>query len=315
VPDAHRCGFVTIAGRPNAGKSTLLNALVETKLAIVACKPQTTRTTVQGVVTVPGAQIVFIDTPGIHESDSLINRRMMQTVRGALDQPDLILYLADATRGFSPEDAKALATIRRAREAHPAGAAFLILNKVDLVRDKRELLPLIEKFQAELAFDEYIPISALKKDGVAKLLDTIAARLPEGPPMFPEDYLTDQPERFRAAELVREKILRLTRQEVPHAVGVAIEKWEETPRLTRITATVIVERNGQKAIIIGERGAMLREIGTQARREMEELFEKRVFLELFVKVIPNWRENPSLLNELDWRSMTGSESESGNLES
>lgn len=293
-------GFVSLLGRPNAGKSTLLNALLGEKLAIVANKPQTTRTTIQGVLNVPDAQVVFIDTPGIHRSDNLFNKRMMDTIRMAVEDRDLLLYLVDATREPGEEERNAMDILKRTETP-----AFLVLNKIDRVDDKRLLLRRIEQYGALHEFAEYLPVSALKGDGVENLKKAIVARLPEGEPMFPPDYITDQPERFMVAELIREKILRETKEEVPHAVAVLIDKWEDTPKITRVHATIYVERDGQKGIIIGARGAMLKKIGTDARIEAEELLERKVYLELFVKVRSNWREDPVFLNEIDWRSMAG----------
>lgn len=302
---AFRSGFVSIVGRPNAGKSTLLNALVGEKLAIVSEKPQTTRTTVQGVLNLEGAQIVFLDTPGIHESNTLLNRRMMETVRSSLEDRDLILYLADATLPVSTEDEHALDAIRNVTTP-----VLLLLTKIDRIQDKRQLLPRIEQYQALREFAEYIPISAVAGEGLDRLREAIRARLPKGPAYFPPDYLTEQPERFLAAELIREKILRKTRQEVPHAVAVLVDRWEETPKLTRISATIYVERTGQKAIVIGSGGATLKKIGTLARQEMETKLGRKIFLELFVKVSKDWRENPEFLNTIDWRSMLGGELDS-----
>ena len=298
-----RSGFVSIAGRPNAGKSTLLNALVGGKLAIVSEKPQTTRTAIEGVLNVDGAQIVFLDMPGIHESGSLLNRRMMEAVRSSLADRDLLLYLGDSTARFGPDDVQALGLLRDV-----STPAFLLLTKVDRLADKRLLLPRIEQFKAVREFDEYIPISAVTGEGLDRLREAIVARLPEGPAYFPPDYLTDQPERFLAAELIRERILRETRQEVPHAVAVVVEEWREKPELLRISATIYVERPGQKAIVIGAKGATLKKIGTLARKEMESMFSRKIFLELFVKVRKDWRDSPEFLNAIDWRAMRGGES-------
>jgi GTP-binding protein Era len=295
-----RSGFVSILGRPNSGKSTLLNALLGTKLSIVAPKPQTTRTTVQGVLNLPEAQVVFLDTPGIHKSDTLINKRMMRTIRGAVEDRDVLLYVADATQAPRNEDAEAIALVKKSESP-----TFLVLNKIDRVADKRNLLVRIEQYKAIHEFAEYIPISALKGEGLDDLKGSIVARLPEGDPFFPPDYVTDQPERFLVAELVREKILTLTQQEVPHSVAVLIEKWQETPKLLRIFATVYVERPGQKAIIIGAGGSLLKKAGTAARVEAEALLGRKIHLELFVKVRERWREDPQFLNEIDWRSMAG----------
>jgi len=306
----HKSGFVSILGRPNAGKSTLLNALVGQKVAIVADKPQTTRTAIQGVVTTPEAQIVFVDTPGIHKADSAINKRMMDAVRGSLDERDAFIFIVDATRPFSGEDERALSILHRnERAGEVAPPVILALNKIDALKAKHEMLPLLEAYQRHYKFEEYLPISAAKGDGLDKLSKAVTRLLPEGPEYFPPDHFTDQPARFLAAELIREQILRATRQEVPHSVNVLIEKWEETPRLIRIFATILVERDGQKAIVIGTKGAMLKRIGTLAREEMESLFGARIFLDLHVKVEADWREKAPFLNAIDWRTMAGEDHE------
>lgn len=291
-------GFVSILGLPNAGKSTLLNALTGTKLAIVSDKPQTTRALIQGVLTTPRAQIVFLDTPGIHKPDSLFNRRMMETIRAALDERDLLIYVVDAARPPADADQEAVELIRRS-----ATPVLLALNKTDRVKPKQRLLPLIERYRALHHFADYFPVSALTGEGLDALRAALLARLPEGPAYFPPDYLTDQPERFLAAELIREKVLQETRNEVPHAAAVLVDRWEETPQLTRICATLYVEREGQKGIVIGSGGAKLKRIGTLARREIESFLGRKVYLELFVKVRPGWRESRQFLDELDWRSM------------
>jgi GTP-binding protein Era len=293
-------GFVSLIGLPNAGKSTLLNALVGQKVAIVADKPQTTRTSIQGVVTLPEAQIVFVDTPGIHKADTQLNKRLMHTVRGAMEERDLLLFVADATRKFGEDDKRAIDLAKK-----PGAPVVLVLNKVDLLRDKAALLPLIEDYKAAFEFAEFVPVSAVKGTGLDDLRRTIINMLPEGPRYFPDDYVTDQPERFLAAELVREKVLVATRQEVPHSVAVTVERWEETPEITRIYATIRVEREGQKGIVIGRGASMLKQIGTLARAEMEKLFGVKIYLDLHVKVEPGWRENRAFLNSLDWRTMAG----------
>ena len=298
---SHRAGFVSIVGRPNAGKSTLLNSLVGEKVAITAHQPQTTRTTVQGVLTTPEAQIVFVDTPGIHKSDTLFNKRMMETVRSALDSVDVVLFVVDATRQISEEDQHSVSTLPAETQA------LLLLNKIDRVEDKRLLLPLTQQYTALHQFAESIPVSARTGDGVARLKQVILQYLPEGPALFPDDYITDQPMRFLAAEIVREQILRVTREEVPHATAILVDTWEDTPKLTRISATIYVERPGQKTILIGNKGQMLKKIGTEARQQLENMLDRKVFLSLFVKVKPNWREDPSFLSTVDWRSMIGSE--------
>jgi GTPase len=300
MSNPHRSGFVSLIGLPNAGKSTLLNALVGQKVAIVADKPQTTRTSIQGVVTMPDAQIVFLDTPGIHKADSPLNKRLMDTVRGALEERDLLLFVADATRKFAEEDRRAVDVARK-----PGAPVVLVLNKVDLLKDKALLLPLIEQYKTAFEFADYVPVSAAKASGLDDLRGTILKYLPEGPAYFPEDHVTDQPERFLAAELIREKVLLATRQEVPHSVAVTVDRWEETPKITRIYASIRVEREGQKAIVIGAGASMIKRIGTLARQEMERLFGVKIFLDLHVRVDPGWRENRGFLNALDWRTMAG----------
>jgi GTP-binding protein Era len=312
---SHKSGFVSIIGRPNAGKSTLLNALVGQKVAIVADKPQTTRTAIQGVMTTPEAQIVFIDTPGIHKSDTAINKRMMDAVRASLEERDVFIYLVDATKPFSGDDEKALSILRRghaaAGESHAeageskATPVIVALNKIDVLAAKHEMLPLLEEYQKRYDFAAYLPISAATGEGLDELRTELMKLLPEGPQYFPDDHFTDQPARFLAAELIREKILHATHQEVPHSVTVLVEKWEELPKLIRIYATIVVERDGQKGIIIGAKGAMLKQIGTLAREEMEALFDTRIFLDLHVKVEASWREKAAYLNTVDWRTMSG----------
>jgi GTP-binding protein Era len=302
LPMSFRSGFVSIIGRPNVGKSTLLNALIGQKLAIVTSKPQTTRNRIQGILNVkpgkgtPAGQIVFIDTPGVHKPDTPMNRRMMEDVREALEGRDVILLVVDVTQPFGAGDQYVLDMVRNA-----GGTVFLLLNKVDRLPDKRALLPLIERYRQQLSFDEIFPISALKRDGLPALVAAVLARLPESHPWFPRDQVTDQPERFLAGEIIREKLLISTKQEVPYATAVVVERFEEEPRLTRIAAAIFVERDGQKKIVIGRGGEMLKKIGTEARLELERLLATRVYLELFVKVRPNWRESRSFLEELDWR--------------
>jgi len=295
-----RSGFVSLIGRPNAGKSTLLNALIGEKLAIVSDKPQTTRNTIQGVANLDGAQIVFIDTPGIHKSTTLFNKRMMETVRTALEDRDVLLYVADASIPFATEDAEAVSVLKDL-----STPVFLLANKSDRVQDKRKLLPLLEQYKSIREFDQYFPVSATTGEGLDRVREAIISRLPEGPAYFPTDHLTDQPQRFMAAEMIREQILRHTRQEVPHSVAVLVDRWEENPKITKIAATIYVERDGQKAIVIGAGGAALKKIGTLARYEIEKMVGHKIFLELFVKVQKDWRDNPGFLNAIDWRSMRG----------
>ena len=296
----HVSGFVSILGRPNAGKSTLLNAFLGAKLAIVADKPQTTRTTVQGVWTTPAAQIIFVDTPGIHAADSLINRRMMQSISEALNGRDLLLFLIDAASVPTESDEKALEFVKKA-----GAPTIAVFNKVDRLEHRSHLLPIIDQYTKWHEFVEYLPLSAKTGEGLEALRAAILKRLPAGPAYFPEDYITDQPERFMASEMIREKILSSTRQEVPHSVAVLVDEWKDDGRLTRISATIYVERDGQKAIILGAGGAHLKAVGTAARLDMEAMLERKVMLTLFVKVSPKWRENEQFLKELDWRAMIG----------
>ena len=294
-----RSGFVSILGRPNAGKSTLLNALVGQKISIVADKPQTTRTAIQGVMNTRGAQVIFIDTPGIHRSDSSINKRMMDAVRASLEERDVFVYVVDATNEhFTQQDERALGILRQ--DGPPV---ILAVNKTDALKSRADLLPILDEYRKRFTFAEYIPICALKGEGVQRLGEEVIKRLPEGPEYFPPDHITDQPARFLAAELIREKILLTTQQEVPHSVNIVIDKWEETPKLIRIYATIYVERDGQKAIIIGAKGSSLKRTGIAAREEMEALFDARIYLDLHVKVERDWREKTAFLNTIDWRTM------------
>lgn len=297
-----RSGFVCILGRPNAGKSTLLNALVGEKLAIISPKPQTTRNRIQGVVHVPkrngkgGGQIVLIDTPGVHKPDSSLGRKMMVEVREALEGCDLVLVIMDLTRKLDPRDEFALDLLRQT-----GVRAFLILNKVDLIREKSKLLPLIEQYRKLYDFAEVIPISALKRKGLDTLLQSIVAGLPAGPAYFPDDQITDQPARFMAAEIIREQILLNTSEEIPYATTVIVDAFEEGKRLTRIAATIYCERPGQKGILVGKGGQMLKKIGTAARVQIERMLGTKVFLELYVKAEPGWRDSRRFVEELDWR--------------
>ena len=298
---AFRSGFVSIIGRPNAGKSTLLNALVGEKIAIVTEKPQTTRTRIQGMLNVktqrgrPAGQIIFVDTPGVHRPDSRLNRKMMQEIHAALESRDLVLLIVDAAERFGPADQHVIDLVKKS-----GGVAFLLLNKIDKLH-KDKLLPMIEHYSKLHEFREIIPISASKRDGLDTLIDKIIRALPEGPRYFPEDQLTDQPERFIASEIIREKVLLKTAKEIPYATAVLIDRYEEQEKLTRIAATIYCEREGQKAILIGKGGQKLKEIGTAARIELEALLGKKVFLELFVKVKPGWRESEAFVEELDWK--------------
>ena len=294
VKKTFRSGFVAIVGRPNAGKSTLINRLVGQKVAIVTSKPQTTRNRIQGIVTKPEGQIVFVDTPGLHAADSALGRQMMQEVAAAVEGIEVLLLVVDATHMQPHADELLLERAKRFR-----GKTILALNKVDRL-PKPKLLPMIEAFQKAFAFEAIVPISALKGSGCEDLQDEILRHLPEGQPYFPEDQVTDQPERFLAAEIVREKAIKVMYHEVPYALAVIVEKFEESPKLLRIEVTMNVERDSQKKILIGHKGDMLKKIGTEARKELEEIFGTKVYLGLFVKVVPDWRESPQKVRELDW---------------
>jgi len=300
---AFHSGFVCILGRPNAGKSTLLNALVGERLAIVSPKPQTTRNRILGIVQVPkqkkrvGGQIVLIDTPGVHKPDSSLGRKMMSEVREALEGCDLLLLIVDVTRKFGPADESVLEMARKSKTP-----VFLLLNKIDLLRNQKDkLLPIIDGYRKLHAFKEIIPLSARKPEGLDVLLEKVIGALPEGPHYFPDDQVTDQPARFMVAEIIREQVLVETSEEVPYATTVLVEQFEEGERLTRIAAAIYCEREGQKRILIGKQAQMLKKIGTAARLQIEKMVGTRVFLELFVKVSPDWRESHSFIEELDWR--------------
>ena len=300
---AFHSGFVCILGRPNAGKSTLLNALVGERLAIVSPKPQTTRNRILGIVQIPkrkkapAGQIVLIDTPGVHKADTSLGRKMMSEVREALEGCDLLLLIVDVTRKFGQADESVLEMAKKS-----GTPVFLLLNKIDLFRNQKDkLLPIIDGYQKLHAFKEIIPISARKPEGLDLLIEKIIGALPEGPRYFPEDQVTDQPMRFMVAEVIREQVLVETSEEVPYATTVLVEQFEEGPKLTRIAAAIYCEREGQKRILIGKQAQMLKKIGTAARLQIEKMVGTRVFLELFVKVSPEWRESRAFIEELDWR--------------
>ena len=296
------CGFACILGRPNAGKSTLLNALVGQKLAIVSPKPQTTRNRILGIVQIPkqkkrpGAQIVLIDTPGVHKPDSSLGKKMMAEVREALEGCDLLLLIVDATQKFGQGDQFTLEMAKRT-----GTPVFLLLNKIDLVKQKDKLLPMIDEYRRLYEFKEIIPLSAKDGRGLDTLLESVIENLPTGQPYFPEEQVTDQPVRFMVAESIREQVLLATSEEVPHATTVIVEQFEEGAKLTRIAAAIYCERDGQKRILVGKQGQMLKKIGTAARIQIEKMVGTKVYLELFVKVQPNWRESRAFIDELDWR--------------
>jgi GTP-binding protein Era len=291
--DTRKSGVVALIGRPNAGKSTLLNKLVGEKIAIVSDKPQTTRTRISGVLTRPEGQIVFLDTPGIHKPGYKLNRRMMSIVTDALSTVDLILLMVDATEHMGSGDRFVLDMLKRVETR-----AILVLNKTDRMKDKTGLLPLIAAYTAEREFAEVIPLSARTGDGVELLVGKVYENLSEGPLLYPEDEMTDQPERVLAAELVREKILQATGDEIPYVTAVVTERWEQSGDTTHIDCLIYVERASHRAIIIGRGGERLKNIGTAARLDIERLLGRRVFLSLFVKVREHWRDDERLLDEL-----------------
>ena len=290
-----RSGFVAVLGRPNAGKSTFVNRLVGQKVAIVTSRPQTTRNRILGIIDRPHAQVVLIDTPGIHRASTVLGRQMMAEVTQALEGIDLVAVMIDASSGFTAGDRL---TFEHARQFR--GPVFLLLNKIDRIA-KPALLPLMETCSREFSFTEMIPVSALTGDGVELALERFIAHLPEGEPYFPKDQITDQPERFLAGEIIREKVMTNTKQEVPHAVAVRVEAFEEGQKLIRIRATISVERVGQKGILIGRGGERLKAIGTAARQELEEILSVKIFLELRVKVERDWRQDERIVQQLDWR--------------
>lgn len=321
-------GFVSVIGRPNAGKSTLVNALVGERVAIVTSKPQTTRTRIHGMVEVPErkgehprAQIVFVDTPGIHEGKTQLDRSMMQQVHEALQTRDVVLLVIDAVRKRVDSQEATLKLDRASEEALAFEMirdldcpVFLVITKIDLV-PKEQLLPLIDGLSKLHDFAEVIPVSAKKGDGLKDLLHKIAEYLPDGQRWFPTDQFTDQPERFLVAELIRERVLMETGEEVPYASAVVVERFEEPEiaapargkkeanksPVTRISAAIYCERPGQKAILIGKGGSKLKEIGTGARQAIEAMLETRVYLELHVLVRENWRDSRVFVESLDWR--------------
>jgi len=291
-----KSGFVAIVGRPNAGKSTLVNTLVGQKVAIVSPRPQTTRNRIQGVVNREDAQIVLIDTPGIHKPENALNRQMMDEIKQATESIDALALLVDAATQFGGGDRFAIEWAAGFRVP-----IFLVLNKVDSIK-KNALLPLIDRYQKLHDFAEIFPISGLTGEGCADLVNSWIKVLPEGPPHFSEDQFTDIPERFLAAEIIREKAILATREEVPHAIAVLVDSFHLTGDLTKIRATVYVEREGQKGILIGKRGETMKKIGSAARKEIEAMTGGRVFLEIVVQVRPNWRQNRMLVRQMDWRS-------------
>jgi len=291
-----KSGFISIIGRPNVGKSTLLNLLLGEKIAIVSDKPQTTRNRILGIKNHPAGQIIFLDTPGIHRAQSRLNRSMVKVALATYSEVDGVCFMIEADRSDNDENDFILETLTKIEKP-----VLLVINKIDLV-PKGDLLPIMERYSRLRSFEQIIPISALLGDGVETFVDELLKILPEGPRLFPEDMITDLPERFLVAELIREKVFQLTQEEIPYATAVVVEdfKEREEKNLIVIRATIQVERESQKGILIGKRGRMLKEIGRLAREEIEALLGARVFLELWVKEEKNWREDPRALRRLGY---------------
>jgi len=293
-----KSGYVALVGAPNAGKSTLMNQILKEKISIATPKPQTTRNRIAGILTTTRYQMIFVDTPGIHRAQDEFNKILVEAALSTLNEVDVICFLIDAQRSereinrFIVEELKKVAT-----------PIVLVINKIDTIRDKSFLLPIIEEHRSEMPYKAVFPISALTGDGVERFTAEIVELLPEGPRYYPEDYLTDQPERFLVAELVREKIFHLTHQEVPYAVAVTIDSFSEDPARRRIDieATIHVERESQKSILIGQKGRMLKEIGTRSRKDIERLLGCHIFLGLFVRVTKDWRKDPRALADFGYR--------------
>lgn len=291
-----KSGFISIIGRPNAGKSTLLNALLGEKISIVSEKPQTTRNVIRGVKNLKDCQIVFVDTPGIHKGRGLLNEFMVKEALASVRDVDGVLYIVEADRKISDDDRFIIKGFKDLK-----CPVILCINKVDKV-NKLKILPLIEEYSRLYPFKEIVPISALRNDGLVALMDVIAGILPEGPKYFPDDVITDQPERFIAAEMIREKVFLYTREEIPYSVAVTIDSFKENDGVIAIIATINVERDSQKGIIIGKGGGMLKRIGTEARLDLEKLLGSKIYLELFVRVQADWTRSPGALKEFGYRS-------------
>ncbi len=296
--EAFKSGYIALVGAPNAGKSTLLNRLLNENISITAPKPQTTRNRIMGILTRPDAQVIFVDTPGIHRALDKFNKGLVDTALSTLKDVDVICFLIQM-----PETDRDLNELILEDLRNIDTPVILVINKVDLLKQKGDLLPVIERYRQKMPFHSVIPLSALKGDGTERLLEEVVQLLPEGPHYYPEDYITDQPERFLVAELVREKVFHLVHQEVPYAVAVTIEKFTEEQEANRIDieVTIHVERDSQKAIIIGKKGQMLKEIGQQARADIESLLGCHVYLGLFVRVQRNWRKDPRALAEFGYQ--------------
>ncbi|WP_206438461.1 GTPase Era [Paenibacillus whitsoniae] len=293
---AFKSGFVAIIGRPNVGKSTLMNQIIGQKIAIMSDKPQTTRNKIHGVYTSGSGQIVFLDTPGIHKPTSKLGDYMSKVAHGTLGEVDAVMFLVDVADGIGGGDRYIIEQLK-----HVTTPVFLVLNKIDLVQPEK-LFEVIVQYKDLYSFAEVVPVSALKGNNVTTLLEQIIRYLPEGPQYYPADQITDHPEQFVCAELIREKILHLTREEIPHSIAVQIEDMRvEANGVVHISAVIFVERDSQKGIVIGKQGSLLKEIGKQARRDIETLLGSKTFLELWVKVKKDWRNQDRVLKDLGFR--------------
>jgi GTP-binding protein Era len=294
-----KCGFISILGRPNVGKSTLFNRILGEKIAIVTEKPQTTRNRILGIKHVEGGQMIFLDTPGLHKGRSALNQRMVQTAIASSREADVLLFVIESTSPLVEENRQMIESLKGSN-----GVPFLVINKIDCVR-KEKLLPIIDQYQKLHPFQAILPISAITGEGIEILLEKIMDALPESPPYYPEDMITDQTERFLVSEVIREKVIERTFQEIPYTTAVTIESFKEHPEknLVVIQATIHVERISQKKILIGKGGQKLKQIGESARKEMEVFLEKKVFLELWVNVEKNWTQDPPALNRLGYPSV------------
>ncbi len=297
-----KSGFVALVGAPNVGKSTLMNQILKEKISITCPKPQTTRNRILGIYNTPTSQMVFVDTPGIHRARDTFNKILVETALATLSDVDAVAFIVDVTSKGMDLDRFVLQCLEKL-----ATPVILVLNKVDLVKDKAVLLPLIQRYTEMRAFEAVVPVSALKGDGVSELLGELEKLLPEGPRYYPEDVVTDQPERFLVAEIIREKVFHLTEEEIPYATAVTVDVFKEEPEkpLIRIEATIHVERDSQKGIVIGKGGARLKEIGRQAREDVERLLGCRVYLGLYVRVQKNWRRDRRVLGEFGYRLPRG----------
>lgn len=300
-PRKPRFGVVALVGRPNAGKSTLLNRVLGQKVSIVSAKPQTTRNRIVGILNDARGQLAFLDTPGIHRPLHKLNVRMMDHVRSSLSEADVVAVMIDASQPFGHGDEFVLEMMREQKEKHGESKRFAVLNKIDLLK-KNKLLPLIQQYHDTQLFDEIVPTSASTGDGIEQLVGLFFDNVAPGEAIYPKEDFTTQPERFFAAEIVREKLLQHTQEELPYTTAVAVDRWEEDEEknLVRIYATIVVERDSQKPIVIGKRGDMIKRIGTEARVELESILGTRVFLDLHVAVHSQWREDERFLGELEW---------------